>query len=109
MRRPSARGWPCSLASPLAGVPPPRRGLALEFHTAPPDSVATNREGDSEGGVHARATLFHAKKVTTQLILPDGGTRLIASWTPTGKPEFGQFGHGETRTLVFLAANIQRK
>jgi len=83
--------------------------FALEFHIAPPDSVSTDREGDSEGGVPARATLFHAKKVTTQLILSDGGTRLIASWTPTGKPEFGQFGYGETRTLVFLAANIQRR
>jgi len=85
--------------------------FALEFHTAPPEWVAgtAEREGDSQEGVPPRATLFHEKKLSTQLTLHDGAARLLASWTPTGRPEFGRFGHGETRILVFLVPNIQRE
>jgi len=81
--------------------------FGLEFDTAPPSWVATEagpRKTD-HGDLPRHATRIHAKKLTTQLTLHDGAVRLLASWTPTGKPEFES---GDTRYLVFFAANIQR-
>jgi len=81
--------------------------FVLEFDTAPPSWVATEAgPGRSDlGDLPRHATRIHAKKFSTQLTLHDGAVRLLASWTPTGKPEFAR---RDTRYLVFLAANIQR-
>jgi len=76
----------------------------LEFHTGPPGwaATATGTQGVEEGPP-ALTTRFHAKKLSTQLTLHNGATRLLASWTPTGKPEFAE---RDTRVLVFLVANL---
>jgi len=76
----------------------------LEFHTGPPGWAATATGAQAvEEGPPALTTRFHAKKLSTQLTLHNGATRLLASWTPTGKPEYSE---RDTRVLVFLVANL---
>lgn len=72
----------------------------LEYHSAPPEWITT-----ADGTDSPTATVFHIKKLTTNFTIHDGQTRLLTSWTPTGKAENN---NGDRRILVFLAANLQR-
>jgi len=77
--------------------------LALEYHSAPPEWVsATAGPAASDS---PPAAVFHVKKLWTQISIRDGETRLLTSWTPTGRPEDTQ---GDRRILVFVSANLQR-
>jgi hypothetical protein len=78
--------------------------FALEYHSAPPEWIASpeNHAGDAS----PPATVFHMKTLTTQITIHDGQTRLLTSWTPTGKPEFAD---NDRRILVFVSANLQRE
>lgn len=75
----------------------------IEYHSAPPEFVATTR--DPEDLYSVPATVFHMKKLVTNFTLHDGEARLLTSWTPTGQPEYKK---GDRRILVFVTANLQR-
>ena len=77
--------------------------LALEYHSAPPEWVPTTAEPAASDS--PPAAVFHIKKLITQIRIHDGETRLLTSWTATGRPEDTQ---GDRRILVFVSANLQR-
>jgi hypothetical protein len=78
--------------------------FALEYHSAPPEWISTSNGPDSSD--IPPATVFHMKKLITNITIHDGQTRLLTSWTPTGKPEFAD---NSRRILVFVSANLQRE
>jgi len=69
--------------------------LSLEHHTAPPETISVN-------GLPVLA--FHSKKATANFVLLSGSYTLLASWRPTGKPEYGE---NDLMHVVFVTANIQ--
>lgn len=74
--------------------------FSLEYHSAPPEWISP-----TDGSDLPPATVFHMKKLVTNITIHDGQTRLLTSWTPTGKPEFSI---KDMRILVFVSANLQR-
>lgn len=72
----------------------------IEYHSAKPEWIPTADGTDSPA-----ATVFHMKKLTTNFTIHDGQTRLLTSWTPTGKAENKK---ADRRILVFVVANLQR-
>lgn len=62
--------------------------ITSEFHSAPPFE---HREYviDAQGRrVEFPLTDFHVMKLTTETVVPDGNSRLLAVWRPVGKPEW---------------------
>ena len=78
--------------------------LLLEHHSAPPTEEIREIEWpDLEVPFEISFPVFHAKQLESQFTLASGTTRLIAAWTPTGKPEFEK---SERVRLVFFSAEI---
>lgn len=77
--------------------------FALEYHSAPPEWIPTASGPGADDA--PPATVFHMKKLITDITIHDGQTRLLTSWTPTGKPEHAE---SDSRILVFVSANLQR-
>jgi hypothetical protein len=70
--------------------------FALEHHTADPEMVKV------PGGVIAPR--FHSKRIQTNILVIDGGYKLIGTWRPTGKPEYSE---KDVQHLVFVTASVQ--
>ena len=71
--------------------------IALEHHTAEPELTTVAGYTD--------LPKFHAKSVQTNLHLTDGDYLLLATWKPTGKPEYSE---RDVTQVVFVNASIQR-
>ncbi len=79
--------------------------LAPEFHTAPP---LEHREHiiDTQGRrLEFPLTDYFTAQLTTGITLPDGTTRLLSLYKPTGKPEFEK---EDILQAIFITCDILR-
>ena len=75
--------------------------FSIEYHTAPAEFPEVSRARSAS--FEASMPVFHEKRLLTSLGLRSGQKRLLASWTPTGKPEYEA---KDVRHLVFLHGSI---
>ncbi|MCF7788175.1 MAG: hypothetical protein K9N47_18780 [Prosthecobacter sp.] len=79
--------------------------ITLEFHTAPP---LEHREHliDTQGRrLEFPLTDYFTTKVTTGTTIPDGTTRLLSLYKPTGKPEFDK---DDILHAIFITCDLLR-
>ncbi len=79
----------------------------FEHHTAPPTMHPITIASPDQ---NAKLTVvempeFHSKRVNTQITMRAGGTKLIGTWRPTGKPEYEK---SKLMHLVFLRTALQK-
>lgn len=69
--------------------------LSLEHHTALPETISVSGKP---------VLAYHYKKTTSNFVLLSGSYALLASWRPTGKPEYRE---NDLMQIAFVTANIQ--
>ena len=69
--------------------------LSLVHHTAPPETISVDGKP---------VLAYHCKKTTSNFVLLSGSYTLLASWRPTGKPEYRE---NDLMQIAFVTANIQ--
>ena len=79
--------------------------LDPEFHTAEPQEhreVVIDTQGRK---VEFPLTDYHAAKIVTSMMMPEGTARLLGVWKPTGKPEVES---ADILQAVFITCDLLR-
>ncbi len=79
--------------------------LAPEFHTAPPFEHREHITDTQGRRLEFPLTDYFTSKLTTGITLPDGTTRLLSLYKPTGKPEFEK---DDILQAIFITCDILR-
>lgn len=79
--------------------------IALEFHTAPPLEHREHLTDTQGRRLEFPLTDYFTSKVTTGITIPDGTTRLLSLYKPTGKPEFEK---DDILHAIFITCDLLR-
>ena len=79
--------------------------LSSEFHTAPPFEHREYIIAPQNRRLEFPLTDYFTSKVTTGITLPDGTTRLLSLYKPTGNPEFDK---EDILQAIFITCDILR-
>ncbi|WP_395736184.1 hypothetical protein [Prosthecobacter sp.] len=74
-----------------------------EFHTSLPQELRETLVDPKGHRLEFPFTHYHAAKVTTTLLMPDGAAQLLGVWKPTGKPEFER---SDILQAVFISCDV---
>jgi hypothetical protein len=77
--------------------------ISPEFHTAPPFEHREHLIDTQGRRLEFPLTDYFTSKVTTGITMPDGTTRLISLYKPTGKPEFDK---EDILQAIFITCDI---